>query len=172
MTRTRLVNRRENETADLFFGGLRFAVTIGFFPDGRLGEVFASGAKSGCDLDYLLDDACVALSLLLQHGVEPAAFARTMGRAGDGITPASVIGALVDRLAQYPTPECPARLEKRAVDSSNAAGGTPVAQNAQRPSAESAAASAGTAEGVGQTRAVVLAAQTTHVEQEAAHASR
>ena len=101
MTRERLPNRRPNETVSLMFGGMSFAVTIGFFPtDGRPGEVFASGAKSGCDLDYLLDDSCVALSLLLQHGVEPAALANSMGRAGDGATPASIIGALADRLRE------------------------------------------------------------------------
>ena len=101
MTRERLPNRRPNETRALVFGGMNFAVTISFFPaNGRPGEVFASGAKSGCDLDYLLDDACVALSLLLQHGVEPAALVGSMGRAGDGSTPASIIGALVDRLAE------------------------------------------------------------------------
>lgn len=101
MTRETLPNRRPNETTALVFGGLRFAVTIGFFPaDGRPGEVFASGAKPGCDMDYLLDDACVALSLLLQHGVQPAALAKSMGRAGDGVTPASLIGALADRLAE------------------------------------------------------------------------
>ena len=101
MTRERLPNRRPNETTTLVFGGMSFAVTIGFFTtDGRPGEVFASGAKSGCDLDYLLDDACVALSLLLQHGVAPAALAKSMGRAGDGATPASIIGALADRLAE------------------------------------------------------------------------
>ena len=101
MTRNRLPNRRPNETTTLVFGGMSFAVTIGFFPaNDRPGEVFASGAKSGCDLDYLLDDACVALSLLLQHGVQPAALAKSMGRSGDGVTPASIIGALADRLAE------------------------------------------------------------------------
>ena len=100
MTRERLPNRRPNETTTLVFGGMSFAVTIGIFPNDRPGEVFASGAKSGCDLDYLLDDACVALSLLLQHGVAPAALAKSMGRAGDGATPASIIGALADRLAE------------------------------------------------------------------------
>jgi hypothetical protein len=100
MTRNRLPTRRPNETATLLFGGLHFAVTIGIYPDGRPGEVFASGAKSGCDLDYLLDDACVALSLLLQYGIEPAALARSVGRTGDGTTPASIIGALADLLAE------------------------------------------------------------------------
>ena len=100
MTRARLPHRRESETIDLFFAGRGFAVTIGFYPDGRLGEVFSSGVKVGSDLDAILADACVAISLLLQHGVTPAALARSMGRAGDGITPASVIGALSDCLAE------------------------------------------------------------------------
>ena len=84
MTRALLPHRRESETVDLDFAGRRFAVTIGFYPDGRLGEVFTSGVKVGSDLDAILADACVALSLLLQHGVAPAALARSMGRAGDG----------------------------------------------------------------------------------------
>src|SRR5438874_6406555 len=49
-------------------------------------------------MDAILDDACVALSLLLQHGVEPAALASSMGRLGDGKTPASIIGSLTDLL--------------------------------------------------------------------------
>jgi hypothetical protein len=40
------------------------------------------------------------LSLLLQYGVEPAALAASMGRLGDGKTPASIIGALTDLLAR------------------------------------------------------------------------
>ena len=99
MSRARLPERRPNETIDLAFAGRRFAVTVGFYPNGRPGEVFTSGVKVGSDLDAILADACVAVSLLLQHGVEPAALARAMGRAGDGITPASVIGALSDLLS-------------------------------------------------------------------------
>ena len=100
MTRARLPHRRESETVDLAFDGHHFAVTVGFYPDGRPGEVFTAGVKVGSHLDAILADACVALSLLLQHGVEPAVLARTMGRAGDGTTPASVIGALGDLLVE------------------------------------------------------------------------
>ena len=98
MTRRRLPDRRPAETADLHFGGQAFAVTIGFYPDGRPGEVFADGVRSGSDLEALLDDACVTLSLLLQHGVEPARIAGSMGRLGDR-RPASAIGAVADHLA-------------------------------------------------------------------------
>ena len=73
MTRVRLPDRRAAETIALEYGGTRFMVTIGFYPDGRPGEVFTHGAKNGSTMDGILNDACVALSLLLQHGVEPAA---------------------------------------------------------------------------------------------------
>ena len=76
-------------------------MTIGFDVDrDTIGEVFTHGAKVGSAMDAILDDACVALSLLLQHGVEPAALAGSMGRLGDGKTPASIIGSLTDLLAR------------------------------------------------------------------------
>jgi hypothetical protein len=100
MTREHLSHRRRNETVDLDFNGVRYAVTVGLYPDGRPGEVFTHGAKVGSGMDGLLDDACIAVSLLLQHGVGPARLAASMGRLGDGRAPASVIGALADLLAE------------------------------------------------------------------------
>ena len=99
MTRARLPDRRLNDTAEIEFRGVRYAVTVGYFPDGRCGEVFTHGAKVGSDMDALLDDACVAVSLLIQHGVDPAALARSMGRLEQG-GPASIIGALADLMAE------------------------------------------------------------------------
>ncbi len=93
MIRSRLANRRLNETVDLHFEGQRYHVTIGYFADGRPGEVFCHGAKVGSGMDLLIDDACVALSMLLQYGVEPVSLAHSMGRLGNG-APASIIGAL------------------------------------------------------------------------------
>jgi len=100
MTRERLPNRRPNETVDLEFDGVRYAVTVGYFPDGRPGEVFTHGAKIGSAMDGLLDDACIAVSLLLQLGIEPPRLAASMGRLGDRTSPASIIGALADMLAE------------------------------------------------------------------------
>ena len=96
--RRRLPNRRLNETVNLRFEGQHYHVTVGCFADGRPGEVFCHGGKVGSGMDLLLDDACVALSLLLQHGVEPQALAHSMGRLENG-APASIIGALVDLVA-------------------------------------------------------------------------
>jgi len=101
MTRRRLPDRRPGITAELIHDGRTYAVSVGFDPaDAWLGEVFAHGAKVGSNMDGILDDACIALSLLLQHGVEPAALAGTMGRLGDGSTPTSIIGALADLLTR------------------------------------------------------------------------
>ena len=84
-TRQRLPNRRLNETVDLHFEGQRYHATVGRFADGRPGEVFCHGGKVGSSMDLILDDACVALSLLLQHGVEPQALAHSMGRLENGV---------------------------------------------------------------------------------------
>jgi hypothetical protein len=98
MTRTRLPSRRAAETAVLEHDGTRFMVTIGFYPDGRPGEVFTHGARTGSNMDALLADACVVVSCLIQHGVEPSNLAGSMGRLGNA-SPASVIGAVVDLVA-------------------------------------------------------------------------
>ena len=97
MTRTRLPDRRAAETVKLEHGGQRFTVTVGFYPDGRPGEVFTHGMRTGSALDALLADACVLVSLLVQHGVEPGELASSMGRLG-GSEPASVVGAVIDLL--------------------------------------------------------------------------
>ena len=94
MTRLRLPDRRAAETVELEHGGQRFTVTIGFYPDG--------GLRSGSNLDALLADAFVVVSRLMQHGVEPRDLAASMGRLGSA-APASVIGAVVDRVAAVST---------------------------------------------------------------------
>ena len=98
MTRSRLPDRRLNDTAEIEFRGVRYAVTIGYYPDGRCGEVFTHGAKVGSDMDAMLDDACVVVSLLLQHRVGTERLAKSMGRLENG-RPASIIGALADLMA-------------------------------------------------------------------------
>ncbi len=98
--RTRLPDRRPSETTTVVHDGRGYAVTIGVDPvTGIVREVFACDFQTGSAMDAILNDACVALSLLLQHGVEPAALAHSMGRIDNGSKPASVIGALVDHLA-------------------------------------------------------------------------
>ena len=101
MTRERLPDRRPCVTMELVHDWRTYSVTVGFdITRNRIGEVFTHGAKIGSAMDAILDDACVAISLLLQHGVDPATLATSMGRLGDGKTPASIIGSLTDLLAK------------------------------------------------------------------------
>ena len=73
MSRTRLPDRRPSMTMQFVHEANTYSVTFGFdVANNRIGEVFTHGAKVGSAMDRILDDACVALSLLLQHGAEPA----------------------------------------------------------------------------------------------------
>ena len=99
MSRERLRNRRQCETVNLHYGGRRYHLTIGEYPDGRPGEVFVHGAKPGSDVDLLCDDIGVLVSRLLQYGDDPASLASGMGRLGDGKSPASLVSLIADVLA-------------------------------------------------------------------------
>ena len=98
--RERLPNRRESETLDMHFGGRRFHVTIGRFPDGRVGEIFVHGYKAGTDMDLLCDDLGVVLSRLLQHGDTPDALAAGLGKLGGDLGPSSLCGAIAALLVE------------------------------------------------------------------------
>ena len=101
MVRQRLPNRRPNQTAELIYDGAPYSVTLGFHPTtGKVREVFCHGARTGSHMDALLDDASILLSLLFQHGVNPASVTHSMGKVSAEGEPASIIGALTNLLAQ------------------------------------------------------------------------
>ncbi|WP_420013263.1 hypothetical protein [Tateyamaria sp.] len=92
-------------------GHRRHCRASGFVPDpkedGRPREVFYSaGFKSGSALKFQIQDACVLISLLLQHGHRPEDIAKSLARAEqpDGtMAYASVTGLMAAELikAQY-----------------------------------------------------------------------
>jgi hypothetical protein len=90
--RQRLPNRRLIVTQVVHWSGQTWLASIGFDKGGKAREVFFDGVKSGGQLEGLLDDACVLLSLLLQSGWHPDSLAARMG-GGDG-PEASPIGAV------------------------------------------------------------------------------
>ena len=58
-------------------------LTVGFDPDepDRPREVFYSGGfRSGSQLEFQIQDACVLISLLLQHGLTPDAVLKSLAR--------------------------------------------------------------------------------------------
>jgi ribonucleoside-diphosphate reductase alpha chain len=96
MTRQILPSRRRAETFTLQFGNQTVTITLGFYPDNSLGEIFVGVGKTGNDIQAVARDAAVLVSLALQHGValETIYHAMTRGAAG----PASILGAVVDSI--------------------------------------------------------------------------
>jgi len=106
VTRDQLPARRPNETREVEHAGHRFTVTIGYDLSGRPLEVFADGTRIGTDLGHVVSDACVVMSLALQHGCPPALLPKSMGRVPDLLTgadacrPASVLGSIAGVIAE------------------------------------------------------------------------
>jgi len=97
LTETRKVTTAEGHTIHL---------SIGFDPkdDGRPREVFYSaGFKSGSQLEFQVQDDCVLISLLLQHGHRPSDIAKSLARSEQPdrkIAYASIVGLILEELAQ------------------------------------------------------------------------
>mgnify|MGYP001041292139 FL=1 len=104
--RTRLPNRRpsinrkvvwQTDTAEH-----RFYVTLGLHPaTGDVLEVFyADGQLTGSQLQHTIQDACVLISLLLQHGVSSTDIGKSLSTApvfGQD-RPATVVGVIAETL--------------------------------------------------------------------------
>ena len=102
--RATLPLRRPNATRAVAWDGHAFGVTVGLDPaTGRPAEVFADLPKGG-QMQAVLSDACVIVSIALQHGISVAALGKSLGRVplpwGEpGATaPASPVGAILDAL--------------------------------------------------------------------------
>jgi hypothetical protein len=101
MTRRILPQRRRAETFTVVHWNQPFVVTVGFFDDGALGEVFVDSRKTGDDVKAIARDAAVLLSLALQHGVLVEAIKHAVTRDSNG-APSSILGAVVDRISANP----------------------------------------------------------------------
>jgi len=97
--RRRLPDRRRSISLDLEYDGTQYNIGLGYDAAGRIHEIFARGPKTGSTMEGLLDDICITLSLGLQHGVDPVALPKSMGRLGREGQRASVVGAMVDIIA-------------------------------------------------------------------------
>ncbi|MCA1452181.1 hypothetical protein I6F35_02990 [Bradyrhizobium sp. BRP22] len=99
MPRDHLPQRRRSETFTIMWGNFPHVVTVGFYADGRVGECFVTGGKSGETLEAIARDGAVLLSLALQHGVDLATISHAITRDSQN-NPSSVIGAVIDRLME------------------------------------------------------------------------
>jgi hypothetical protein len=98
MMREKLPNRRAAERIKFQVHGINYIAGLGYFPDGRLGEVFLNSEKVGTTADILARDAAIAISFALQHGVtvEIIRNAFTRDEQGNAEGP---LGVLFDMLA-------------------------------------------------------------------------
>jgi ribonucleoside-diphosphate reductase alpha chain len=95
--RTRLPQRRAAETFSLNLAGRRFEASVGTDAEGHPREVFLKGGKSGTELDILLGDLGVAISIALQYGAPADVLAHGFLRNADR-TPAGVAAAAMDKV--------------------------------------------------------------------------
>lgn len=68
--RRRLPQTRSSQTTKLTIGNHEAYITVGFYGDGRPGELFVKIAKEGSTLSGLVDGLAVTASMLLQNGVK------------------------------------------------------------------------------------------------------
>jgi hypothetical protein len=95
--RERLPNRRAALTTTFERDGARFEMTAGFYPDGRVGEVFLNADRANSLLDFLMSDAAILASLALQYGAPLDEIRHALKRDVRGAA-ASPIGAALDRI--------------------------------------------------------------------------
>ena len=78
ITREHLPGRRQSITQKAVLNGQTIYLTLGEYPDGRLGEVFLDLARCGSVLRAFGNALAVFLSIGLQHGVPLALFVNAL----------------------------------------------------------------------------------------------
>jgi hypothetical protein len=97
--RTLLPARRDHVVVKLEHAGTHYHVGFGMVPGSRqVVEVFADGRRTGTDFEAFLHDACIAMSLLVQHGcsceMQAAAYGEHRNEGEALGTPASIMGVI------------------------------------------------------------------------------
>lgn len=68
MTEHALPNKRECVTHRVKIGRIKLYVTVGFYDDGRVGELFLALEKTGSERRWMMDEIARLVSKLLQRG--------------------------------------------------------------------------------------------------------
>jgi hypothetical protein len=95
--RNRLPHRRAAETIAFEHAGAGFSLTAGYYPDGRVGEVFLNADRANSLLDFIAADAAILTSLALQYGAPLDEIRHALKRDSRGEA-ASPIGAALDQI--------------------------------------------------------------------------
>jgi hypothetical protein len=97
--RERLPNRRQCESFEFRHAGLDFTLAAGFYPDGRIAEIFLSSHKPGSPIEAIVRDAAVTLSIALQFGVPIETIRQALTKDHDG-SAATPLGAALDAIGE------------------------------------------------------------------------
>jgi hypothetical protein len=100
MQRTRLPNRRLNETFSLECAGLAYTATISRFPDSRVAEIFLTNHKAGSAADIGARDAAIACSIALQCGADLETIRKALCRDPRGKANGP-LGVALDEIAAH-----------------------------------------------------------------------
>lgn len=91
---------RSCESFDLHHNNQQAHVSVGFYPDHSLGEVFIDAHKAGTDMDAILKDWATTMSIAIQHGTPIATVRHAVTRTASN-EPSSIIGAILDQLVRF-----------------------------------------------------------------------
>ena len=99
--RERLPDRRRSETFDFDVPAgttvLHYTATVGYYPDGRIGELFLNNHKSNSTADTNARDAAIAFSFAVQHGASVDDIRKALCRESDGRA-SGPLGIALDQL--------------------------------------------------------------------------
>lgn len=99
--REKLAQRRYAETFTLVSNGTLYSVTLGVYPDGRIGEVFLGMHKAaGSLMDLHARDLAVLISLGLQHGIALEIMFEATTKRADG-EPEGLAGDVLRALMKW-----------------------------------------------------------------------
>jgi len=98
-TREKLPQRRYSETRSFEHAGISYRASVGYYPDGRIGEIFLDADHCTSDAAKIGKEAAMLWSLAVQHGCSPETIRRAMPRNMRG-EPEGPIGALMDLLGE------------------------------------------------------------------------
>jgi hypothetical protein len=96
--RERLPNRRASQNIAFERDNLNYQMTVGLYPDCRVGEIFLNAEHSNSLLDALAHDAAIVVSLALQFGCPLETIRHALKRDAHG-TAASPIGQAMDLIS-------------------------------------------------------------------------
>lgn len=112
MPRETLSLRRASENYLLAFQGENYAITVGYYDDGRVGEVFINRVRSktaarlGEALDAACRDAAIMMSMVIQYGANLLDLEHSVTR-DEELAPMSIVGAIIDSLGQHARAHAP-----------------------------------------------------------------